>query len=168
MTAADERRDPSGNPDRPIDDADLASLELLASAWRRRDPLPDRLVSRITFAVALDEVYAEVASIQRQGAGEAMAGVRGVDVGPSSPGMSFSTSEVTMTIMTSPSGGGIRIDGWLTPDAAIVGLRLPGETRRHAPRHGRFWFDGVPRGHVQLFVEHDDGTRAMITPAVEL
>ena len=84
--------------------------------------------------------------------------------------MTFATGDLSMTIMTSPAGSStIRIDGWLTPDdGGSVGLRLRGETRRHVPRGGRFWFDDVPRGNVQLFVETIEGTVRMVTPAVEL
>ncbi len=153
----------------PLDDVDDAVLDRLAAAWSHRDPVPDSLVAGVTFAVALDEVYAEVADIQREGA-RPLSGVRGATADAEAPGMSFSTNDLTMTIMASPRDRGrLRIDGWLTPpEVAVVGLRLPGETRRLAPEQGRFWFDDVPHGHVQLFVEDDDGDIVMITPAVEL
>lgn len=157
------------HPDAPLDDHDAAALRALARAWAERDPLPDSLVPGVTFAVALDEVYAEVAQIQRQDSHD-LAGVRGAPATTATPGMSFSTSDLTMTIMVTPRPKDrIRIDGWVTPDdVGTVGLRLREGTRRQDPEHGRFWFDDVPRGHVQLLVEDPSGAVRMVTPAVEL
>ncbi len=171
MTAADDAMSHDLAPDGPIDDLDVAALTHLATAWRRIDPVPDTLVGAVTFAVALDEVWAQVAHIQRQDSRGPLAGVRGgSDATSVAPGMSFSSSDLTMTIMTSPiDSGRLRIDGWVAPDdGGAVGLRVADETRRKVPEQGRFWFDDVPRGLVQLFVEATDGTVRMITPAVEL
>lgn len=171
MTDADDAISTDLAPDGLIDDLDDLVLGHLATAWRRRDPLPDGLVGAVTFAVALDEVWAEVAHIQRQGARGPVAGVRGnADGGSVAPGMSFSSSDLTMTIMTSPiDSGRLRIDGWVAPDdGGAVCLRVADETRRQVPEQGRFWFDDVPSGLVQLFVEATDGEVRMITPAVEL
>lgn len=161
--------DPSA--DGPIDVDDLAALAHLADAWSVIDPMPPALVSTIRFGIALDAMMAEVATIQREGARGPLAGVRGGnDVAAETPGMTFAISDLSMTVMTSPAGPGtVRIDGWITPDdGGAVGLRLEDVTRRHVPSAGRFWFDGVPQGHVQLFVEGSDGTVRMITPAVRL
>ncbi len=171
MTTAGDAMSDDRAPDGPIDDRDLAALDHLATAWRRIDPVPDTLVGTVTFAVALDEVWAEVAHIQRQGSHGPLAGVRGgPDASAIAPGMSFSSSDLTVTIMTSPSSSGrLRIDGWVAPDdGGAVGLRVADETRRTVPEQGRFWFDDVPSGLVQFFVETTDGDVRMITPAVEL
>lgn len=171
MTAADDAMSTDLAPDGPIDDHDRAHLAHLATAWTRIDPVPPGLVGAVTFAVALDEVWAEVAHIQRQGSRGPLAGVRGGSEATAvAPGMSFSSSDLSMTIMTSPGGSGrLRIDGWVTPDGGgAVGLRLADETRRQVPEQGRFWFDDVPNGLVQFFVEATDGEVRMITPAVDL
>lgn len=161
---------PAGtSPHGTIDGGDHAALLALGRAWSAVDPVPSSLVETIRFGIALDAMMAEVATIQHEGARGPLAGVRGGSgVDAEAPGMTFATSDLSMTVMTSPAGTGrIRIDGWITPDdGGAIGLRLEGETRRHVPRGGRFWFDDVPTGHVQLFVESDDGSVRMITPAV--
>lgn len=172
MATADDDTSADRTSDGPIDVGDLAVLDQLATVWSRVDPVPDGLVAVVTFAVALDEVLAEVARIQRQGSHGHLAGVRsGPDTAAAvAPGMSFSTSDLTMTVMTSEVvGGRLRIDGWVSPDdGGAVGLRLADETRRQVPQQGRFWFDDVPRGHVQFFVEGTDQAARMVTPAVQL
>ncbi|MBY5162957.1 hypothetical protein [Salsipaludibacter albus] len=154
----------------PLDTVDAHVLTTLRHAAETLDPVPPGLVGRITFAVALDEVYAEVAEIQREDL-LAGSGVRGGDAADTDTAtMTFSSERTSMTITVSPSGHRlVRIDGWLTgADDAVIALRIPGETRRAAAERGRFWFDEVPRGQVQLLVEEPDGRATMITPAVEL
>lgn len=162
---------PSTSPHGVVDDDDRRALVALGRAWSAVDPVPSSLVETIRFGIALDAMMAEVATIRREGARGPLTGVRGgPGVDAESPGMTFATSDLSMTVTTSPTGSDrIRIDGWITPDdGGAVGLRLDGETRRDVPRGGRFWFDDVPKGHVQLFVEGVDGTVRLVTPAVRL
>ncbi len=162
-------RDPAVLARGRLDAVDAHVLDTLRRAAEALDPVPPGLVDRVTFAVALDEVYAEVAEIQREDI-LAGSGVRSGDDGTDTATMTFSSERTSMTITVSPSGHRlVRIDGWLTgADGATIALRIPGETRREAAQSGRFWFDDVPRGQVQLMVEEADGRATMITPAVEL
>lgn len=152
-----------------LDALDGRILAHLAVVVDGLDPMPAGLVERVTFAVALDEVYAEVAEIQREDR-MAGSGVRSGDAGADTATMTFSSTRTSMTITVSPSGhGSVRIDGWLTgAEDAVIALRIPGETRREAAQSGRFWFHDVPRGQVQILVETPDGQTGMITPAVDL
>jgi hypothetical protein len=152
-----------------LDDVDARVLATLRHAAETLDPAPSGLVDRVTFGVALHEVYAEVAEIQREDRLSG-SGIRSGDAGTDTATMTFSAERTSMTITVSPSGHrSVRIDGWLTgADDVVIALRIPGETRREAAQSGRFWFDDVPRGQVQLLVEEADGRATMITPAVEL
>src|SRR5919112_6439227 len=49
----------------PLDALDEAVLREVAALLEDVDPVPDDLVHRVQFALALDEVYAEVARVTR-------------------------------------------------------------------------------------------------------
>lgn len=154
-----------------LDDGDDRILEGLARTWHRIDPVPDDLVARAVFAVALDEVMAEVASIQRLPTGD-LTGVRGTQVATS---MTFTVEGLTMMVVIGEDGSDTRrLDGWLTTDARggddlTVVLHLPESTRSAHAEGGRFSFSRVPRGMVQFVVEdRATGSSLMLTQAVQL
>jgi hypothetical protein len=83
-------------------------------------------------------------------------------------------SRAVMITVTDRADGLVRIDGWLAPAAALrVELRLPEPAPPRtmiANAVGRFTFDGVPRGLVQLLVHPaaDDAGLRVVTPAFSL
>lgn len=155
--------------DANLDEVDATILDLLRAAASALDPVPDGLTERAQFAVAWDEVEAELADIRRTSLG-GYAGVRGGAVQPPTS-ITFSVPGVALVVsVTRRVGNRLRLDGWLTPpDTYEVALRLRGETTTVTATEGRFAFQDIPAGLGQFLVrraEHD--VDLMLTPAVEL
>lgn len=155
--------------DLPLDDDDQAILDRLAAVHALLDPPPADLDERVMFAIALDDLDAEVARLSEQ-----------LTVGSGARGerthtITFDADSraVMVTIVARPDGL-VRIDGWLAPAAAMrVELRLSGPPRSRvvtADAAGRFVFDGVPHGIAQLLVRPpaEDSSPRVITPAFTL
>jgi hypothetical protein len=162
MTTADELANG------PIDDDDLRILAQVAELYDTIDPVPDGLLERIQFGITLDALHAEIAELQRD---DALAGVRGDEV--SARTVTFTSSSITtMVTITELSPGRARIDGWAAPGGGVdVELRTTdGSLRTTADADGRFVFDEVPRGLVQLTVRSPAGTSQppVITPSIEI
>ena len=144
----------------PLDETDLALLIEVAAMLDVADPVPEDLVARVSFSLALDEVYAEVAAITRV-PDDALA-VRGDPVaGMRTDTLTFSAERLTAMVTVSRSGADeVRLDGWIAPAMqARVLLRMQEGTQEvQADATGRFVIEGVPEGFAQLtFVP--DGTR---------
>ncbi len=160
-------------PDGPIDDLDERLLAELADVLDRLDPVPAGLVERARFAVALEEVDVEVAQLLQTSADRAgdLAGIRGATTDHALT-MTFAAHSVTVTIaVTEVARERFRVDGWLTGGADVdVTLRLPGsELHQHVSDDGRFVFDDVPAGMVQLVVARAAGDEpSVVTPVFEL
>jgi hypothetical protein len=152
--------------DLPLDDDDQAILDRLAAVHALLDPPPADLDQRITFALALEDVDAEVARLSEQLA--AGSGARGERVHTIT--FDADSRAVMVTIADQPDGL-VRIDGWLAPAAAMrVELRLPEPAPPQvvtADAAGRFVFGGVPHGIAQLLVSPlaAEGSPRVITPA---
>ena len=155
----------------PLDAADDHVMAVVARTWDTIDPVPTDLVARAVFAVALDEVMAEVARIQRLPNGD-LAGVRGTQVASS---MTFTVQGLTMMVTIGDDADGThRLDGWVTSedpnggDFTVV-LHLPDATRSADAAGGRFTFDRIPGVMVQFVVEdRATGAAVMMTQAVQL
>ncbi len=156
----------------PMDDHDLVALAALARAVTAADPPPPGLVDRAQFAVALEEVEVEVASIQRNAAGaDQLAGVRSVE--DQALTMTFTAASLSLTLaVTETARARHRLDGWVTTDGdVVVTLRLGGDAdqRRSDVVDGRFAFDDVPSGMVQVVVATgDEAAPTVVTPVFEL
>jgi hypothetical protein len=155
----------------PLDGGDDHVMAVVARAWDTVDPVPPDLVERAVFAVALDEVMAEVARIQRLPSGD-LAGVRSTQVATS---MTFTVQGSTMMVTIGDDEGGThRLDGWVTSEDTSGGdftvvLHLPDATRSVDATGGRFAFDRVPGVMVQFVVEdRATGAAVMMTQAVQL
>lgn len=175
------RSEPSGPGDRsvvdsadqPIDEADLATLGLLAQTFDEVDPVPAGLVDRLRFGLALDEMLAEVAELTRM-SDDAMA-VRGESSAPvRTQTLTFDAESVTaMVTVQRISTERLRLDGWLAPAVPMrIRLRMQGERRQTlADESGRFSFDSLPEGFAQLTfhpAEPEGADAAVITPLFEL
>ena len=156
-----------------IDQHDIAVLAVMASIYDAADPLPDGLVDRLKFGLALDEMMAEVASLSRVPMDAA--GVRGEAAAPArAETITFSADVLTamVTVVRLPQHP-VRIDGGIVPAASMaVRLRMEEEQQQATADHtGRFSFADVPEGFAQLTF-HDDadpGTAAsVVTPLFEL
>lgn len=175
------RSEPSGPPERSlmdsagqsIDEADLATLALLAQAFDELDPVPAGLVDRLRFGLALDEMLAEVAELTRV-PDDAMA-VRGDSSAPvRTQTLTFDAEAVTaMVTVQRISADRLRVDGWLAPAAPMrIRLRMQGERRQTlADESGRFSFDSLPEGFAQLTfhpAEPEGADAVVVTPLFEL
>jgi hypothetical protein len=156
--------------DLPLDDGDQAILDRLAAVQAMLDPPPADLDERVTFAIALDSLDAEVARFREE---ELVgSGARGSE---RTHTITFDADSraVMITIAARPDSL-VRIDGWLAPAAALqVELRLPEPAPRRvvtADAAGRFAFDGVPHGLAQLLVAPPEGDTSprVVTPAFTL
>jgi hypothetical protein len=160
----------------PMDAADDVLLHEVQRLFDAVDPTPVDLVEKVQFALALDEMYDEVARLTRMPQ-DALA-VRGDAVtGTRTETLTFSAERLTAMITVSRLGNGrLRIDGWIAPPTSIeVRLRMQGERRTaRADESGRFVLDGVQEGFAQLSFhpigdrDGDDGDGVIVTPLFQL
>ena len=158
---------------RPLDDADAAMLEQVRALYDAADPLPEDLVERIRFSLALDEVFDEVARMTRVPL-DAM-GVRGdQSTGTRTETLTFSADRLTAMVTVSRVGPGrLRLDGWLAPPEAFrVHLRMQSGADHElvADEQGRFSFERLDDGFGQLSfrpVGDEDAANAVVTPLVQ-
>jgi uncharacterized membrane protein YgcG len=171
----------------PIDDADGRALATLRRIYEVGDPVPPSLLERVKFAITLDDLEAEVARLQREGAGDLVA-ARSEGVLKAQTVTFTSETLTTMVTITPLPGGGVRIDGWATPGSGLgVELRVGDTTMRTtADQDGRFVFEQVANGLAQFILRPssgsgsgsasggasggggDGGDGAVVTPAIEL
>lgn len=168
MTAPDHGRAASGE----LDAYDLELLDLLRECHTLADPMPDSVLQRTLFALAVRDLDAEVARLAEQSAHE-FAGARG---GEEARVVTFDSDSLTVMIRISQSGAAVRIDGWLAPPQSCrVELRAGQELlATGADAEGRFVLDAVPRGLAQFVVRIGDESaadgagRCVLTPAIVL
>lgn len=160
---------PAAGEDAPLDDLDAAILAALRSVAERGDPVPDGLVDRAQFAVALDEVMAEVATLVDHG-DRGLVGVRGDDAETRS--LTFSGTEVSVTVMVSRVERGLRrVDGWVDDATSARFLRLRhlgGTLESTVDDAGRFVFDRAEAGPAQFVLYGSGDEPTLVTPTVEL
>ncbi|QLQ09299.1 MAG: carboxypeptidase regulatory-like domain-containing protein [Nocardioidaceae bacterium] len=155
-----------------LDSTDQELLDLARGAYGQWDPVPGDLVERIQFAVALDEVFTEVAELTRQPM-DTLA-VRGESVsGTRTETLTFSADELTVMITVSRLGAaGVRIDGWAAPPLPLeIRVRMPEhDARTQVDESGRFAFEGLPEGFAQLSFHPraGDGEGVIVTPLFQL
>jgi hypothetical protein len=156
--------------DVPLDEVDAAILAELADAYTAADPPPADLDARVSFAIALahDDQEIEVALLTEDLL--AGAGARSSDQART---LTFDCAALTIMITVAPlPGGGLRLDGWLAPPAALtVDVRAGGsatvtDTVR-ADDTGRFVVDEIAPGLAQVTVRLPAG-RSVATPAILL
>ena len=137
--------------EQPLDDVDAATLSEIRDLYAAGDPVPDDLVERVRFSLALDEMFDEVARMTRMPLDELA--VRG-EAPTRTETLTFSADRLTAMVTVTPtSGGKLRLDGWLAPPAPHrVGLRLQdvGELEVVADEDGRFSFESLDQGFGQL------------------
>jgi hypothetical protein len=156
--------------DLPLDDVDHAILDRLAAIHTLLDPPPGDLDERVSFAIALEGLDAEVARLSEQQ--PVGSGARGTE---RTRTITFDADSRAMMITVSDhQDGTVRIDGWLAPSAPLrVELRLPEPAPLRAvtaDAAGRFAFEGVPHGIAQLLVQppEDGALPRVVTPAFAL
>jgi hypothetical protein len=160
--------------DQPLDDIDATTMERVRAMYAATDPVPEDLVERINFSLALDELFDEVARMTRVPL-DALA-VRGEQgTGTRTETLTFSADRLTAMVTVSRiAPGELRLDGWLAPAGAFrVRIRLQGRGEREvvADEQGRFSFDHLEEGFGQLIfhpVDDDADENAVVTPLFQL
>jgi hypothetical protein len=158
----------------PLDAADATTLGQVRALFDAVDGVPDDLVERVNFSLALDEMFDEVARMTRVPL-DALA-VRGEQTtGTRTETLTFSAERLTAMVTVSRVGPGrLRLDGWLAPPEEFrVRLRVQGGESREvvADEQGRFSFDGLDDGFGQLSfhpLDDDAAENAVVTPLFQL
>ena len=153
-----------------LDSGDAVLVGTIRAGWQARDPLPAGLVERIQFALTLDALHAEVATLTRLDL--ANSGARGGDTEAVRTVTFSSETLITMVTLAQQPDGSVRVDGWTVPqqgssDGLQVEVLVAGATRSTlADADGRFVFESVPTGMAK-FVLHHDG-RTVLSPTLEI
>ena len=161
--------DPAGE----LDTTDLAMLTEVAATLDLVDPVPDDLVERMQFALALDEVYDEVAQMVRV-LDDALSVRTQLTDATRTETITFSAERLTAMVTLSASAPGrVRIDGWVSPTGVRrIGLRMQGvDDEVHTDESGRFVAEGLREGFVQLVFHPlgpDDDGGLVVTPLFKM
>lgn len=156
----------------PIDARDDAILQRMAALYSEIDPVPPHLEDELIFAISLEAMHAELASLVEPELSLARSG--GAAQPTEVKTLTFSSDSLTTMVTISVSGPDrVRIDGWAAPGGgATVELRQgAGESRwATADEDGRFVFEDVPHGMTRFVVRpaEVDAHPPVVTPAVEI
>ncbi|HET6209668.1 MAG TPA: hypothetical protein VFD94_04755 [Jatrophihabitans sp.] len=155
----------------PIDSVDERVLSRVARLYDTVDPVPDDLVDRLQFAITLDALHVELATLQLTGSGELA--MRGAEQVNAMKTLTFSSESVTTMVTINPDGPDrVRIDGWAAPGAHASVELHQGNTIREvvADADGRFVFNDVEHGLTRLVIRAADPAShpPVATPAVEI
>ncbi|AQP44499.1 hypothetical protein [Tessaracoccus flavus] len=151
--------------DAPLDADDERLLAAVASAQLEHDPVPDGLIDRLMFAVSLEIMEAELATLESRD----LATVRSIDPVVVDT-ITFTASTTSFMVSLSESDGGVRIDGWVTGGGVEVELRA-GALRlsRVSDATGRLTWEHVPHGPVRFLIQPSrPGQRPVVTPTIEV
>lgn len=151
-----------------LDGTDAVVLDLLRSAIEKADPVPAGMVERISFAMTVRALEAEVAQLISNGT---PVGVRSTAYDRAST-LTFGSAGLSIMITLDDLGDGrSRISGWTSLGGVEVELRERAAARTTiSDDHGRFSFEAVERGIVHFVFRRDpvDGFAPLITPGIEI
>jgi hypothetical protein len=143
----------------------------LATMWEERDPMPPGLIDKVLVAIAaenLDEEYELLHLVERS---REMEGVRGA-IGDAVT-ITFAGGAFSLLLRVTALGDTFcRVDGWVTPQAAMT-LKVSqptGTVHAIVDALGRFEIPRLPTGLTRFFLVADDGDDdgSFATPTVEL
>lgn len=153
----------------PLDGSDDALLRELAGVMSAVDPVPPGLVERVKFALALEELHAEVAEIVRTPVDPvAVRTAQTVEASVETITFTAEGLRVMVAVWRDEVGGGVRIDGWVSPAGVVevVAHQETGDLTVTSDETGRFVLVGLAHGHLQLVFRMD--SRTVVTPAFEV
>ena len=167
------------NEHEPLDDVDAATLGELRAMYEDLDPMPDDLVERVKFSLALDEMFEEVARMTRVPMeelavrGEPTAGHphRDADLLRRAPHRDGDRQP------DRPRAAAHRRLAGAERDAVGCGSAIQGAASREttSDEDGRFSFEDLDEGFGQLSfhpladdADDDDGQNAVVTPLFQL
>jgi hypothetical protein len=152
----------------PLDDVDGGILDDVQSVYSAVDPMPAELLTRVRFALDLENLDVELLRIEEVTA----VGVRGEPRGRT---VTFDSEDLTLMVsVTRQPDSTLTLDCWLAPAAQNrVELRTLGERRSAATdEQGRFVFVGVSPGLAQFVVDPmpagEGRPRSFVTPSIVL
>lgn len=152
-----------------LDEQDGQLLAEIRSAFEVADPTPPGLVERITFAMTVAGLEAELAELIAEPVG---AGTVRTTAYERASTITFESSGLSVMVTISPADHQQwTVRGWLSVPSAEVELRE--RHRSHTAStdaEGRFVFDGLQGGTVHLVIRRldDPDARPVITPGIEL
>lgn len=153
----------------PLDADDLRLLDLIRAEAEATDPTPPGLVRRITFAMTVAGLEAEVAELMAEP--ETVGAVRTTTYERAST-ITFESSALSVMVTIAPDGYQTwTLRGWLSAPTAEVELRERARTHTtEVDGEGRFVFEGLEAGTVHLVIRRTDDpdARPVITPGIEL
>ncbi|MDQ1294255.1 MAG: hypothetical protein QG608_2138 [Actinomycetota bacterium] len=165
---------PDDDPAPALDRQDAELFAALRRLWEKKDPVPPDLADRILFAMALEDLEFELLSLETAAPVLSARGEEQVRT------VTFSGESLSVLVsIDRDRNGRVRLDGWIGPENSgneelDVELRC-GQTVLYgrSDKDGRFAFDEVPAGLVQLVFRppHREGhcpARAVVTPAVQV
>jgi hypothetical protein len=130
-------------------DWDDPVLEEIRDLYQAIDPVPSALYTRVRFALDLDNVEHELATMC---ADLELAAVRGSDQVRT---ITFECQLLTIAVTVTVTGTDrYRLDGWIAPPASLpVEIRSAGSRlQASSDDGGRFVFEDVPAGEMRLAV----------------
>jgi hypothetical protein len=150
-------------------DDDVTLHRRLRRMWESVDPAPADLADRALFLLDLENVEVELSRMTELD----LAGARGEETART---VTFDSDHVTvMVTLSGPPAGPRRLDGWITPPAALrVEARTrSGSTVTVADDSGRFSFPELQPSLVQLVLHPTEGCsirlpRPVVTPALQI
>ena len=169
MTGPADRRNrddvPMPDESAGLDDLDQEILDRIRGVHSLLDGPPPGFDERMVFALAARGLDTELARLEE----DAPAAARGAEEIARTLSFEASSLSILLTIGDLPDDR-VRIDGWLAPVGPMpVELRVSGAADRRtvADDGGRFVFDGLHHGLVQIVARPLDGP-SVVTPAFEL
>ena len=157
-----------------LDERDGALMDRVAALYTALDPVPPRLTDELIFAISLEAMHAELASLVEPDLALAAARGAGATQPTEVTTLTFSSESLTTMVTISASGPDrVRIDGWVTPaPGATLELRQGAAESRWATadEDGRFAFEDVPHGLTRFVVRpaEPEAHPPVVTPNVEI
>lgn len=152
----------------PLDADDDRVLALVRMHLDAVDPVPHDLADRVKFAMTVASLEAEVAHLTQDSPALA---VRTTEYDRATTVTFESGSLSIMVTLDEGERSATTLRGWVTAPGAEVELRERSRSSvTVADDDGRFVFEGVERGTVNLVIRlHDEpGSRPVITPGIEI
>jgi hypothetical protein len=150
----------------PLDELDQVILDQVRAVHELVDPPPADLNERSKFGLRLDDLDIELCRLYEDTL--AGAGARSVEAVRT---ITFESESLTLMMTVSgDAAAGFRVEGWLAPPGPLdVELRLDDARRRVvADDGGRFVFEDVGQGLVQLVVRRGAGNAMVVTAPLVL
>jgi hypothetical protein len=177
MVMSDQNRSAAEGDDRrrsQMDQRDLDILGDLVDVYDALDPMPPMLPEVVLFGLEISDLDAEIARLVDSEM--SLAGASGTRSVEHAKRVTFSSDNLTVMIsVQAQPDNALRLDGWAAPGGRLhAELRIDGATMTaECDETGRFVFESVPSGSVQLVLHPTDDSDPtiripVVTPALHL